>query len=63
MLAEKKLIQKQFKKAYLPRPNQILHFLTPARIQKCLTWLLLKPGPGPLKTWTQKNLDSEKLGP
>ena len=27
----------QFKKAYLHRPIKILHFLTPARIQKCLT--------------------------
>ena len=27
----------QFKKAYLHRPVTILHFLTPARIQKCLT--------------------------
>ena len=27
----------QFKKAYLHRPVQILYFLTPARIQKCLT--------------------------
>ena len=26
----------QFKKAYLQRPIKILHFLTPARIQKCL---------------------------
>ena len=25
--------------------------------------LLLKPGPGPWKTWTLKNLDSEKPGP
>ena len=25
-----------------------------------LGWLLLKPGPGPLKTWTLKNLDPEK---
>ena len=30
----------QFKKAYLHRPINILHFLTPARIQKCLTELL-----------------------
>ena len=27
----------QFKKAYLHRPIKILHFLIPARIQKCLT--------------------------
>ena len=27
----------QFKKAYLQRPVNILHFLTPAGIQKCLT--------------------------
>ena len=27
----------QFKKAYLPRPIKILHFLTPARIQKRIT--------------------------
>ena len=26
----------QFKKAYLQRPIKILHFLTSARIQKCL---------------------------
>ena len=26
----------QFKKAYLHRPIKILHFLTPARIQRCL---------------------------
>ena len=29
----------QFKKAYLHRPIKILHFLTPTRIQKCLTLL------------------------
>ena len=29
----------QFKKAYLHRPIKILHFLTTARIQKCLTQL------------------------
>ena len=29
----------QFKKAYLHRPIKILHFLTPSRIQKCLTYL------------------------
>ena len=27
----------QFEKAFLHRPIKILHFLTPARIQKCLT--------------------------
>ena len=27
----------QFKKAYLHRPTKILHFLTPAKIPKCLT--------------------------
>ena len=27
----------QFKRAYLHRPIKILHFLTPPRIQKCLT--------------------------
>ena len=27
----------KFKKTYLHRPIKILHFLTPARIQKCLT--------------------------
>ena len=29
----------QFKNAFLHRPIKILHFLTPARIQKCLTKL------------------------
>ena len=29
----------QFKKAYLHRPIKILHFLSPVRIQKCLTQL------------------------
>ena len=29
----------QFKKAYLQLPIKILHFLTPVRIQKCLTYL------------------------
>ena len=27
----------QFKKAYLHKLIQVLHFLTPARFQKCLT--------------------------
>ena len=27
----------KFKEAYLDRPTKIPHFLTPARIQKCLT--------------------------
>ena len=30
----------QFTKAYLHRPIKIIHFLTPAIIQKCLTYLL-----------------------
>ena len=29
----------RFKKAYLHRPIKIVHFLTSARIQKCLTQL------------------------
>ena len=29
----------QFKKAYLHKPSKVLHFLTPAIIQKCLTCL------------------------
>ena len=29
----------QFKKAYLLRPIKILHFLTPTKIQKCVTKL------------------------
>ena len=29
----------QLKKAYLHKPIKILHFLIPARIQKCLTYL------------------------
>ena len=28
----------QFRKAYLYRPIKILHFLTPAKIKKCLTY-------------------------
>ena len=27
-----------------------------------LRWLLLKPGPGPLKTWTLKSMNTEKHG-
>ena len=37
LLCQSKNMFGHFKKAYLHRPVKILHFLTPARIQKCLT--------------------------
>ena len=37
LLCQSRNMVGQFKKAYLHRPIKILHFLTPARIQKRLT--------------------------
>ena len=37
LLCQSRNMVGQFKKAYLHRPIKILHFLTPAKIQKCLT--------------------------
>ena len=37
LLCQLRNIIEQFKKAYLHRPIRILHFLTPATTQKCLT--------------------------
>ena len=37
LLCQSRNMVGQFKKAYLHRSVKILHFSTPARIQKCLT--------------------------
>ena len=39
LLCQLKNMVGQFKNAYLHRPIRVLHFLAPARIQKCLTLL------------------------
>ena len=36
LLCQSRYMVGQLKKAYFHRPIKILHFLTPARIQKCL---------------------------
>ena len=49
----------------LPSQKQCRGQIIPAlKFIKCtFNWLLLKPGPGPWKTWTLNNLDPEKPGP